>query len=139
LDQVPEELLAVTAAVLPGRDLRGAAWVSGGSHHVVLLPGVAAVRVARNAAAAVALPRRVELLRRLAGAGLPFAVPVPLSGVVRAEGHTAVALSWLRGRPAPRGEGRKPEELARLLDALRRVDCRDLHGLLGEPHEYAGG
>lgn len=138
-DPVPDELLAVAAAVLPGEDLRGAALASGGSHHVVLLPGVAVVRVARNSTAVAGLPRRTELLRRLACADLPFAVPVPLSGVVEAEGHTAVALSWLEGRSCPRGEGGEPKELARLLRALREVDYRDLRGLLGEPHEYAGG
>ena len=95
-DHVSEELLAVAAAVLPGQDLRSAALASGGSHHVLLFPGVAVVRIARNSTAVAALPRRTELLRRLAGTDLPFAVPVPLSEVVRAEGHTAVALS-LRG------------------------------------------
>ncbi|WP_063774171.1 phosphotransferase [Streptacidiphilus rugosus] len=136
---VPEELLAVAAAVLPGEDLRRAALEGGGSHHVVLLPGVAVVRVARNPTAVAALPRRTELLRRLAEADLPFAVPVPLTEVVQAEGRTAVALSWLEGRPAGRREGGEPKELAKLLDALREVDCRDLQGLLGAPHEYAGG
>jgi aminoglycoside phosphotransferase (APT) family kinase protein len=138
-DRVSEELLAVAAAVLPGQDLRSAALASGGSHHVLLFPGVAVVRIARNSTAVAALPRRTELLRRLAGTDLPFAVPVPLSEVVRAEGHTAVALSWLEGRPFPRGEGGEPKELVRLLHALREVDCRDLQGLLGVPHEYAGG
>ncbi|MFD3450618.1 aminoglycoside phosphotransferase family protein [Streptomyces sp. NPDC058691] len=139
LDHAPEELLAVAAAVLPGEDLRGAAFASGGSHHVVLLPGVAVVRIAKSPTAVAALPRRTELLRRLTEADLPFAVPAPLSEVVRAEGHTAVALSWLEGRPCRRKEGGEPKELARLLDVLRQVDCRDLDGLLGVPHEYAGG
>jgi aminoglycoside phosphotransferase (APT) family kinase protein len=137
-DEVPEKLLAVAAAVLPGQDLRGAALTGGGSHHVVLLPGVAVVRIARNPVAAAALSRRSELLCRLVGAGLPFAVPVPLSDVAEVEGYTAVALSWLEGRPCPRGEGGQPEQLAWLLDALREVDCGDLDGLLGKPHEYAG-
>ncbi|MFJ4848548.1 MULTISPECIES: aminoglycoside phosphotransferase family protein [unclassified Streptomyces] len=139
LDHVPEELLAVAAAVLPGADLRAAAFASGGSHHVVLLPGVAVVRIAKNSTAIAALPRRTDLLRRLTKVDLPFAVPVPLSEVVQEEGHTAVALSWLEGSPCQRGEGGEPRELARLLDALRQVDCHDLDGLLGVPHEYAGG
>ncbi|WP_433354084.1 phosphotransferase family protein [Microtetraspora malaysiensis] len=139
LDHVPEELLAVAAAVLPGQNLRRATLASGGSHHVVLLPGVAVVRIARNSTAVAALRRRTELLGRLAVAELPFAVPVPLSEVIRTEEHTAVALSWLEGQPCPQGEGGEPKELAQLLHALREVDCRDLHGLLGDPHEYAGG
>ncbi|MFD8078575.1 phosphotransferase [Streptomyces sp. NPDC059718] len=138
-DHVPEELLSVAAALLPGRDLRGAALAVGGSHHVVLLPGVAVVRVARNPTAVAALSRRMELLRRLGALDLPFAVPRPLSDVVPVAGHTAVALSWVGGTPAPRGGGGEPEHLAGLLRALKDVDCRDLQGLLGAAHEYAGG
>jgi len=139
LDSVPEDLLAVVAAVLPGQGLAGAGIARGGFHDVVLFPGVAVIRIARNSATAAALPRRTELLRRLEGIGLPFAVPVPLSDVVRVQGRTAVALSWIEGHPCPRGEGGEPEELARLLHALQEIDCRNLQGLLGAPHEYAGG
>ncbi|KJK56656.1 hypothetical protein [Saccharothrix sp. ST-888] len=97
-DQLFGELLAVAASVLPGEDMDGATLARGGSHEVVLLPGRAAVRVARSPTAAAALPRRTELLRRLAGLGLPFTVPVPLSDVTEVAGRTAVALScaaWL--------------------------------------------
>lgn len=139
LDRVPEELLAVVTAVVPGNGLAGAVTVRGGFHDVVLLPGVAAIRIARDPATAAALPRRTELLRSLGRVGLPFAVPVPLSDVVCVEGRTAVALSWVEGQPCPRGEGGAPEELARLLHVLQEVDCQDLLGLLGAPHEYAGG
>ncbi|WP_431961367.1 phosphotransferase family protein [Actinacidiphila sp. bgisy160] len=140
LTVVPEELLTVAAALLlPGQDLTGATLAGGGSHHVVLLPGAAVVRVARKPTAVAALPRNVELPRRLGALDLPFAVPRPLSGVVRVAGHTAVALSWLEGAPAPRSGGGEPEELARLLRALREVDCGDLRSLLGAAHEYAGG
>ncbi|MFB7667976.1 phosphotransferase [Kitasatospora sp. NPDC056138] len=138
-DQVFEELLAVAAAVLPGENTDGATLTRGGSHEVVLLPGRAVVRVARNPAAAAALPRRTELLRRLAGLGLPFPVPVPLSDVTEVAGRTAVALSWVGGEPCPKGEGGHPRELAALLAALRGVDCDRLSDLLGAPHEYAGG
>jgi aminoglycoside phosphotransferase (APT) family kinase protein len=140
LDPVPEELFPVVAAVLPGQDLaNGAEFARGGFHDVVLLPGVAVIRVARNAATAAALPRRTELLRHLEGMALPFAVPVPLSDVVNVEGRTAVALSWIDGQPCPRGEGGEPKELTRLLHALQEVDCQGLQDLLGAPHEYAGG
>jgi aminoglycoside phosphotransferase (APT) family kinase protein len=139
LDHLPDELRAVVTAVLPGQGLAGAVIARGGFHDVVLLPGVAAIRIARDSATAAALPRRTELLRRLERVGLPFAVPAPLSEVVCVEGRTAVALSWVEGQPCRRGEGGEPEELARLLHALQQVDCRDLLDLLGAPHEYAGG
>lgn len=134
-----EDLFAVAAALLPGEDLSHATLGKGGSHHVVLLPDVAAVRIARQPSAVEALPRRVELLRRLQGVGLPFAVPEPLTDVIEVDGHAAVALSWLSGSPLPLRTQVDPNELCRQLDALRAVDCTALAGLLGEPHEYAGG
>jgi hypothetical protein len=94
---------------------------------------------APNPIAAAALPRRTELLRRLERMGLPFAAPAPLSDVVRVEGRTAVAVSWVEGQPCLQGEGGEPGELTRLLLALQEVDCQGLQGLLGAPHEYAGG
>ncbi|MFC0435561.1 phosphotransferase [Kutzneria buriramensis] len=129
------ELLDVAAAVLPGEDLRGATFAQGGSHDVVLLPGVAVVRIARKPSAVEALPRRVELLQRLQD--FPFAVPRPLTDVMQVGDYTAVALSWLPGRPLPRGAAVEPAELSGLLDALREVDCSGLP--LSEPHAYAGG
>ncbi|SEL66210.1 aminoglycoside phosphotransferase family protein [Streptacidiphilus jiangxiensis] len=139
-DRLSEELRAVVEAALPGERLDGARVErSGGSHDVVLLPGVAAVRVARTATARAELPRTVELHGRLAALDLPFAVPRPLSALVEAEGRAGVALTWLDGAPTTRGEGGEPAQLAALLDALRGVDLRDLDGLLGAPHQYAGG
>lgn len=129
------ELLDVASVVLPGEDLRHATVAQGGSHHVVLLPGVAVVRIARKPSAVDALPRHVELLRQLPD--FPFAVPVPLTDVMQVDGHTAVALSWVPGRPLPRGTAIDPLELSGLLDVLRDVDCSRLP--LGEPHAYAGG
>lgn len=129
------ELLDVAAAVLPGEDLRGAALVQGGSHHVVLLPGIAVVRIARKPLAVEALPRRVELLRRLPD--FPFAVPTPLTDVMQVGDYTAVALTWLPGRPLARNTAVDPAELTGLLSALREADCSQLP--LGEPHAYAGG
>lgn len=133
------DLLDVAAAVLPGQSLRGAFVAQGGSHCVVVIPDVAVVRVARQPTAVSLLPRRTELLRRLASMDLPFAVPAPLTDVVEVDGHTAVALSWLPGAALPRDTPVDPAELARLLDALQGIDLADLDGLLGEPHEYAGG
>jgi aminoglycoside phosphotransferase (APT) family kinase protein len=99
---------------------------------------LAAVRIARRPAAAAELPRRTELLVRLAGAGLPFAVPVPLSEVVSVDGRTAVALSWVDGRPAEKGAGR-PGVIRRLLATLAEVPMAMLDGVLGPPHCYCGG
>ena len=132
-------LRAVAEAALPGLRLDDARTDRGGSHDVVLLPGVAVVRVARTPTAEAELVRNVELLRRLSALDLPFAVPEPLSGIVTADGRSGVALSWLDGEPAARGEGGDPEQLAALLGALRAIDLRGLDGLLGVPHQYAGG
>lgn len=138
-ERLSDDLLAVAAAVLPAADLDGAGLAGGAFHQVVLLPGTAVVRIARSPTAAAALPRRVELLRRLAAADLPFAVPVPLSDVVTVDGRTAVALTWLDGEPAAKETGGDPRQLAALLQALRDVDLRPLADVLGPPHEYAGG
>jgi aminoglycoside phosphotransferase (APT) family kinase protein len=133
------DLLDVAAALLPGQSVRDAFVAQGGSHHVVVLPDVAVVRIARKPTAVSLLPRRTELLRRLAAMDLPFAVPAPLTDVVEVDGHTAVALSWLPGAGLPRSAAVDPSELAGLLDVLRAIDISQLDGLLGEPHEYAGG
>jgi hypothetical protein len=55
----------------------GATTESGGSHRMVLLPEVAAVRIAKTRWAADALLRREAHLIKLAVSGLPFAVPQP--------------------------------------------------------------
>ncbi|RAG86569.1 aminoglycoside phosphotransferase family protein, partial [Streptacidiphilus pinicola] len=105
---LPEWLRAVAETALPRERLDGARIDRGGSHDVVLLPGVAVVRIARTPTAEAELARNVELLRRLAALDLPFAVPEPLSAIVTAEGRTGVALSWLDGAPTARGEGGDP-------------------------------
>src|SRR5690242_17889874 len=128
--EVPDDLLAIADALLPGAAWERARLGRGGSHDVVLLPGVAAVRVATHPTAATELPRRAALLHRLAKAGLPFAVPEPLSEVVTLGGHTAVALSWIDGAPTPRGQG-DPEGVRALLGALANVHLADLDDLLG--------
>ncbi|AUG82044.1 Aminoglycoside phosphotransferase [Kitasatospora sp. MMS16-BH015] len=142
-----EELAAVAEAALPGHRWLGAEWLRGTSYHVLLLPGTATVLVARTPAVAAELPRRAELLRRLARLGLPFSVPEPLAEVVTAHGRTAVALRWLYGektqhrfRDFPhRLRSVPPPHLCELLATLREVDTAPLADLLGAPHEGVGG
>lgn len=130
--------VGVVEALLPGAAPAGASVVTSGEHDVVLLPDVAAVRIARHRSAAAALPRRTALLDALARAGLPFATPTPLGPVVSTPGWTAVAVSWVPGRAAPQGDG-DPVILRGLLDAIAAADLEPLAGLLDVPHGYAGG
>jgi len=107
----------------------------GGSHEVVLLPGVAACG-GQPSGGRGRTPPPLQLLARLykaacvRGAGAltesPPARPV------------AVALSWVPGDPTPRGEG-DPAGLRQLLDTLSSVALDDLDDLLGPCHAYAGG
>jgi hypothetical protein len=127
----------IAEALLPGARLDGATVVRSGSHDVVLLPDVAAIRIARNPPAVAALPRRTALLTELAKAGLPFATPTPLGPVSSTPDWTAVAVSWIPGHPAPSGTG-DPATLREVLDALAAVDLAPLADLLDVPHAYAG-
>ncbi|WP_187279741.1 aminoglycoside phosphotransferase family protein [Quadrisphaera setariae] len=117
--------------------------VRGEFHDVVLLPGRAVVKVARGLAAQH-LERRAALLDALADAGLPLAVPRPLSEVVRTgEASAAVALSWVPGEPAPVGAGgeQRVEQLQQLLTAMAAVDVSagtPVGRCLDVPHAYAG-
>lgn len=138
MNPVSAELLRTADALLPGAPWEHARLGRGSSHDVVLLPGVAAVRVATHPSAAAELPRRVALLHRLGKAGLPFAIPEPLSEVVTVDGRSAVALSWVDGAPTRRGEG-SPAGIRDLLAALASVNLADLDDLLGPAHAYAGG
>lgn len=131
------ELLAVAREVLPQTDLSPARAARGQDHDVLLIPGVAAIRVARHVAAAAAMPRRVALLGRLATMELPFAVPEPTTDVLDVGGRRAFATSWLDGTPRP-GFSADPTALARVLAALREVALADVEDLLDEPHAYAG-
>jgi aminoglycoside phosphotransferase (APT) family kinase protein len=134
---VPHQLLEIAAALLPGTSLDGAKLASGQFHDVVLLPGVAAVRVARREIAAADLPRRTDLLSRLAVMDLPFEVPTPLGPVATVNNRVAVAVSWLEGTAHPEGSG-EAARLRAVLDALASVDVTTLKDVLDEPHAYAG-
>jgi len=119
--EVPADLLEIVDALLPGAPLdRVRLAADGNVHHVVLLPGVAAVRISKRPSAAEALPRRMELLWAIGAAGLPFAVPEPLAPVAVFDGRAAVAVSWIDGVALPEGEG-DPEQIGELLRALREV------------------
>ncbi len=131
------ELLDIAATVLPGVDLTAAQVRRGQDHDVVLVADVAAIRVTRHSAAATLLPRRLELLRRLAEVGLPFATPEPLTDAVKVGGRAAAATTWIRGGPDP-GRRPGPTVLAALLGALKDVDPGDLADVLDRPHAYAG-
>ncbi|MFF0245933.1 phosphotransferase [Streptosporangium sandarakinum] len=134
---VPQRLLEIAAEFLPGVSLDGARLARGQFHEVVLIPGIAAVRIARRETAAAELPRRTELLSRLAALDLPFRIPTPLGPVSTVNGRVAVAVSWLEGAAHPEGSG----DLVRLravLDALASVDVTAIEDVLDEPHAYAG-
>jgi hypothetical protein len=92
-----EKLLEIADALLPGRSLDDARITAGNLHHVVLLPGTAAVRVSKRPSSAQEMPRRMEVLREIARAGLPFDVPEPLTSVTWFGERTAVAVSWVDG------------------------------------------
>jgi hypothetical protein len=80
-----------------------------------------------------------EVLRQVAACGLPFAVPEPLTPVVRFGERAAVAVTWIDGSGSPKGKG-DPAALREALAAIRAVPLTDdLTAVLGEPHEYAGG
>ncbi|MDX2642325.1 phosphotransferase [Streptomyces sp. PA03-1a] len=119
--EVPADLLEIVDALLPGAPLdRVRLAADGNVHHVVLLPGIAAVRISKRPSAAEALPRRMELLRAIGAAGLPFAVPEPLTPVAVFDGRAAVAVSWIDGVALPE-DGGDPEQIGELLRALREV------------------
>ncbi|NUW33755.1 aminoglycoside phosphotransferase family protein [Nonomuraea sp. SMC257] len=137
-DRVPDDLLAIADALLPGTSLGSARLVRGGIHDVVLLPGVAAVRVSRRPTGAEALPRRTEVLRLIAAAGLPFAVPEPLTPVTRFEERAAVAVSWIGGAGLPEGAG-DPAGTGALLRAIRELPVTpELRAVLPAPREHEG-
>lgn len=137
-DRVSGDLLEIVDALLPGAPLGRARLGRGGMHDVVLIPGVAAVRVSRRPLGTAALPRRTEVLRAIGAAGLPFAVPEPLTPVMTFGERAAVAVSWIGGAGLPEGEG-DPVLIGELLAALRDLPVTpELRALLPEPRAYEG-
>lgn len=119
------DLLEIASALLPSTRLDDAFVAPDGNvHRVLLIPGVAAVRVSTRPLAAASMPRRVEVLRRLAAAGLPFQVPEPLTPVTAFGDQTAVAVSWMGGAALPEGAG-DPAQIAEVLEAVRSVPLTD--------------
>jgi aminoglycoside phosphotransferase (APT) family kinase protein len=137
---VPTDLLEIAEALVPDAPLASARLAEHGNmHHVVLFPGVAAVRISKRPSAAAALPRRVEVLRAVAAVGLPFVVPEPLTGVAVFGERAAVAMSWIDGAGLPEGSG-DAAAFGALLEALREVEVSpELAGLLYIPRPYADG
>ncbi|MED7931472.1 aminoglycoside phosphotransferase family protein [Nonomuraea sp. LP-02] len=137
---VPADLLGIAEALVPDAALGSARLAEHGNmHHVVLFPGVAAVRISKRPSAAADLPRRVEILRAVAAAGLPFAVPEPLTAVTTFGERAAVAISWIDGEGLPEGVG-DPAAFGLLLEALREVEISpELKAVLHTPRRYADG
>ncbi|MDF2705183.1 MAG: phosphotransferase, partial [Nonomuraea muscovyensis] len=130
-----ENLLEIADALLPGHSLDDARVTAGNLHHVVLLPGTAAVRVSKRPSSAQEMPRRMEVLREISRAGLPFKVPEPLTPVTRFDERTAVAVSWVDGEEQPQGQG-DPDQMGKLLRAIREVTVTPrLRRLLNAPRE----
>lgn len=125
------DLLAIASALLPGARLDDAFVAADGNiHDVLLLPGVAAVRVSKRPLAAASMPRGVEVLRQLASLGLPFQVPEPLTPVTMFDDRAAVAVSWIDGVALPEGVG-DPSQVALVLEAVRSVPLDSLTALDG--------
>ncbi|WP_344855126.1 aminoglycoside phosphotransferase family protein [Amycolatopsis ultiminotia] len=125
MHEAAPDLLAIASALLPGVRLDDAFVAADGNvHHVLLIPGFAAVRVSKRPLAAASMPRRVEVLRQLASAGLPFRVPEPLTPVTMFGDRAAVAVSWIDGAALPEGVG-DPALVAEVLAAVRSVPLDD--------------
>lgn len=115
------ELYEIADALLPGVRLDAARVAETGNvHDVLLVPGVAAVRVSKRPLAAASMPPRVEVLRLLAAAGVGFSIPEPLSEVTMFGERAAVAVSWVAGTALPEGEA-SPAQVAEVLAAVRNV------------------
>ncbi|KAB8194008.1 phosphotransferase [Nonomuraea phyllanthi] len=137
-EPVPADLLEIADALLPGVSLDAARLARGAFHDVVLVPGKAAVRISNRPSGAEALPRRTDVLRAVAAAGLPFAVPEPLTPVTAFGERAAVAVSWIGGTALGKGQG-DPARIGELLRALRELPVTpELRALLPAPREHEG-
>lgn len=132
---------------------------SGQFHRVLVLDGVGVLRMTRLSEAgapvgaawtledspAAHLPRRMALLEALADAGLPFAVPRPLSAAVCRDDDAgrplaaAVLQAFVPGQPHPPHEG-DPTVLRGIVDALDTVDVTSpgVAEHLGPPFAFRG-
>jgi aminoglycoside phosphotransferase (APT) family kinase protein len=137
---VPADLLEIAEALVPDAPVGSTRLAEHGNmHHIVLFPGVAAVRISKRPSAAAELPRRMEILRAVAAAGLPFDVPEPLTAVARFGDRAAVAVSWIGGESLPEGIG-DPAAFGLLLETLRDVEISpQLKAVLHTPRRYADG
>ncbi|MEU6714198.1 aminoglycoside phosphotransferase family protein [Nonomuraea sp. NPDC046802] len=137
-EPVPADLLEIADALMPGAPLDAARLARGGIHDVVLLPGVAAVRISQRPLGAELLPRSTEVLRAIAASGLPFAVPEPLTPVTAFGERAAVAVSWIDGAGLAEGQG-DPVRIGELLETLRELPITpDLRALLAAPRTHTG-
>jgi len=137
---VPAELLEIAETLVPDAPAGSARLAEHGNmHHIVLFPGVAAVRISKRPSAAAELPRRMEILRAVAAAGLPFDVPEPLTAVTGFGDRAAVVLSWIGVESLPEGTG-DPAAFGLLLETLREVEISpELEAILHTPRRYADG
>ncbi|WP_204010966.1 aminoglycoside phosphotransferase family protein [Virgisporangium aurantiacum] len=111
------------------------------SHDVVVVPGFAAVRFARTVQAEVELRRSATLLTVLADARLPLAVPRPVGAIEALDGRTALATTFVAGKPRPVPEPglTDPAVLRDALDAIAAVPLDGISHAIGPPRAPAGG
>lgn len=125
MPETAPDLPEIASALLPGVRLDDAFVAADGNmHHVLLIPHVAAVRVSKRPLGAASMPRRIEVLRQLASARLPFQVPEPLTPVTTFGDRAAVAVSWVDGAGLPEGAG-DPSQVAEVLEAVCSVPLDD--------------
>lgn len=110
--------------------------VGTGSSALVILTAEAAIRVARDEAAAEEMLRSQQLVEHLPD--LPFDVPRSLGAPVSLSGFVAVPTTRLRGEPHPAGSG-DPAVLRELLEAIHSIDTAALAPWLAKPHAFSGG
>ncbi len=80
----------------------------------------------------------MRVLRAIAGAGLPFAVPEPLTPVMTFGDRAAAAISWIPGAGWPEGKG-DPRGIGELLAGLRELPLTpELRTVLSVPRGWAG-
>lgn len=109
----------------------------GSAHMVVLLPGSAAVRVARDPGTAAVMRKRQQLMDCIP-TSVGFLLPRSLGPVVELGGFSAVATELIPGAPCPIGGG-EPRELRNMLARISSIPTGPVEGLLAEPLAFCGG